>query len=173
MSPRTMAVLLGILLSAMALPLAASPTRAADVNVTLIALNSAWHVGSDSSAATTITVTVGDTLRLRIENHESAPHTFTAPQFGVDDTNLSAMGSVTFWNHTVTSTDVGTWQYYCTIHSTGTYPNRAGMVGVLSFVNPTPPQPAGISPLVIAGLVLIVVAVVAVAVLMRRRKPAP
>src|SRR3989442_1021234 len=148
-------------------PLIAVPAAAADVNVTLIAVNIGWHVGSEGSSVTTITVTVGDTLRLRVENHEtSTTHTFTLPQFAVNQT--LAPGAVIFWNHTAVAADVQSWQFYCIPHSSGQYPTRTGMVGILAFVNPAPrPTPGFEVVLVIAALGIVAVAV---RVLPRRRK---
>lgn len=166
---RSKSALIGLVLLAMlALPAIAPPAQAADTNVTLIARNFAWHVGSETSADTAIRATVGDTLRLRVENRDTVLHTFTAPQFGVD-ISLDA-GEVAFWNYTVTSADVGTWQYYCIPHSTGTYPNRAGMIGTIVFSSAAPP-PAGTDyTLIIAVVVVVLIVIVALAAVAMRRK---
>jgi len=150
--------------------LLATPAEAADVNVTLIAKSIAWHVGADTSASTTITVTVGATLRLRVENHETSAttHTFTLPQFSVNQTlNL---GNVFFWNHTAVAADVGSWQFYCAIpgHTSGTYPALSGMVGTLQFASATPPPTPGFEAvLAIAAAVGVALAVRATS---RRKK---
>ena len=169
------------LLAVAILPTAAPTARAADVSVTLIAKTVSWHVGSESSSQTTIAVTVGDTLRLRVENRDSLFHTFTANQFpaatgqggGGSFLNVTLpAGRIFFWNYTVTASDVGNWQFYCIPHSSGVYPARVGMIGVLAFTSAVSP-PSGISPLLIGIIILIViVAVVAAVALMMRRKKA-
>lgn len=134
----------------LASPWFAEPARAADVDQSLFAQTFAWHVGTAGSGSTQISVAVGDTLHLRIENLDSAAHTFTAPQFPAAsgqggsgnflDITL-APGAVFVWNFTLRSTDAGTWQYYCIPHSSGTYPNRAGMVGTIVVSGGAPPPP--------------------------------
>ena len=143
-------------------PLIATPAAAADVNVTLIAKNLGWHVGSDTSTVTTVSVTVGDTLRLRVENQETTPvtHTFTVPQFSINQT--LNQGAVFFFNHTAVAGDVGNWQFFCIPHSSGTYPNRSGMIGVLAIANPAAPRPTPGFDAILA-----IVAVGAVAVIIR------
>jgi len=141
-------------------PLLATPARAADVSVTLIAKDIAWHVGSDTGTSTTITVNVGDTLRLRVENHETTTttHTFTVPQFAINQT--LNQGDVFFWNHTAVAADVQSWQFFCYPHSSGTYPARIGMVGILRFATPTPPPTPGFEAvLAIAALAGVALAV--------------
>jgi plastocyanin len=162
-------------------PLSAAPASAAEVNQTLIALNIAWHVGSETSSNTQITVNVGDTLHLTIDNQETSagPHTFTAPHFaaapgqigGGSTLNISlAQGADFVWNHTFTSADLGTWQYYCEVlgHSSGTYPDRTGMVGTIRVTQPAPPPTPGFEVLLVVAALGIVA--VAVRVLPRRRK---
>lgn len=157
------------LLAVMTLPAIGPTATAADASVTLIAKNLVWHVGSETSSDTAIRATVGDTLRLRVENKDTVLHTFTAPQFSVD-ASLNP-GAVFFWNHTVASADVGTWQYYCTPHSSGTYPNRAGMIGTIVFSSAAAPPAPQDYTLLIAVVVIVLVAIVALAaVMMRRRK---
>lgn len=171
MSRSGMAFVVLALLAVMALPSIAPPAAAADTPVTLIAKNTVWHIGSETSSDTAIRANVGDTLRLRVENHDTFFHTFTAPQFNVD-ASLDA-GDVFFWNHTVASSDVGTWQYYCTPHSSGTYPNRSGMVGTLVFTNPSGGGGSGAPAdytLLIASVVIVIVVIGAVAAVMMRRK---
>lgn len=171
-----------LILSAFAIgPMLAHPAAAADVSVTLVGFGFGWHVGSETSTQTQISVTVGDRLLLRIENHDTgggADHTFTVPQFpvasiaegqvgGDNFLNLSVpVGAVRFWNHTVTSADVGNWQYYCHPHSVGTYPNRTSMVGVLGFQQPAPPPTPGFE--VVVALSAVVAAFVAVRVLRKK-----
>jgi len=164
------------------LPMAVPSARAEDVFVSLYARNISWNVGSETSGVTTIIVNVGDTLRLRIENRDTELHTFTANQFPAApnqggsgnflDVNLPA-GGVFFWNRTMTASDAGNWQYYCIPHSSGTYPNRAGMIGVISVVTP-PPPPTPINPLLLGSVAIVVVLIVAaVALAVRRRKKKP
>jgi len=168
MSRSKSAVIGLVLLAMLAVPTLAPSARAADTNVTLIARDIAWHVGSETSTDTAIRATVGDTLRLRIENRDTVFHTFTADQFGVD-IPLDP-GEVAFWNHTVTSGDVGTWQYYCIPHSTGTYPNRVGMIGTLVFSSAAP-APAGTDyTLILVVVVVILVVIAALAAVRTRRK---
>lgn len=161
------------------IPHTAPRVQAADVTVTLIAKDSVWHVATETSTEKDIVVNVGDTLRLRVDNHDFFLHTFTAPQFaeepgqGGDGPFLNATlpieGSTFFWNHTVEAAEAGNWQYYCIPHSFGTYPDRVGMVGRLVFVAPG----VGVDPLLVAFVVGIVV-VVAAAVFWKvrtRRRP--
>ncbi len=178
---RTLAVLLCVALLASGLGIFATPSaRAADVSVTLIAKNIAWHVGTETSTQTTITVTAGDTLRLRIENHDTVLHTFTAPQFpaapnqggGGNTLNVTLdADQIFFWNFTLRSTDVGSWQYYCIPHSGGTYPNRSGMIGLIVVQSSTLP-PSDNTALIVGG-VLVLVIIVAAAALMLRKRPKP
>lgn len=158
-----------LLLALLMTPAFATPARAADVSVLLIGGDDVvWHVGSATSAVTRIEVNVGDTLRLRVENQAVVLHTFTAPQFQVDET-LNP-GDVFFWNHTVVAADAGDWQYYCIPHSGGTYPNRVGMVGILAFRSPAPPQqPLGLEIIVIVVVVIAVIGGVAWYALRRRK----
>ncbi len=173
------AVVVVALFAVAPLLMAVPAARAADVSVTLIAKNTSWNVGTETSGVTTISVNVGDTLRLRIENRDSFLHTFTANQFpavtnqgggGVFLNVTMTAGRIFFWNRTMTSADAGNWQFYCIPHSTGTYPNRSGMTGAISVATVSPP-PTSIDPFVIGSVLLVVVIIVAVvAVAMRRRK---
>ena len=166
-----------VLLTALVVgPLFAAPAAAADVNVTLVASGFTWHVGSAGSSNTQIAVNVGDTIHLTIENLvDNAMHTFTAPHFPAAtgqvgpgpnlNVNLSA-GATFVWNYTFVAADAGTWQYYCIPHSSGTYPNRAGMVGTIVVTTPAPPRTPGFEIVLVIGAV----AVVAVAMRVSRRK---
>lgn len=172
-------VIPAVLLTALLVsPLSAPPAAAADVNVSLIAQGFAWHVGSASSSNSQIAVNVGDTIHLTIQNLvDNTPHTFTAPHFPAAtgqvgpgpnlNVNLSA-GATFVWNYTFTASDVGTWQYYCVPHSTGTYPNRTNMVGTIAVTTPAPPRTPGFEVVLVIAAVGIVVA--AVRVLPRRKK---
>lgn len=174
MSRRGAAFALSAML-ALAIVTATAPTaQAADVPATLIAKDSVWHVGTETSAETKIMVNVGDTVRLRVENHDFFLHTFTAPRFeeepgqGGEGPLLNATlfeGTIFFWNHTVAVDEAGSWQYYCIPHSAGAYPDRFGMVGLLVFVSPEPT----IEPVLLA-LAVGVVAVVAIAASWKFRK---
>jgi plastocyanin len=166
---RLFAVLVLIVALSALMP-AAPRVQAADVSVDLHAANITWHVGTETSTSTTITVNQGDTIRLRIVDHDAATpgHTFDAPQFGVSET-LVPMGTI-FVNITTDASDVGTWQFFCTPHSAGTYPSRTGMVGSIVVQSTAPPANntllyAGI------GVVIVVIAVSAMAMRMRRKKP--
>jgi len=170
-----------VVFAAALLPMTVPPARAANVPVSLFARNFAWNVGTESSGVATITANIGDRLQLTIENRDTELHTFTANHFpaapnqGGSGTFLNVSlpaGRIFFVNLTMTAADAGAWQYYCIPHSSGTYPNRAGMVGVISVV--APPPPFVVDPLLLGSLLLVVVIVVAgVAVAMRRRKKAP
>ncbi|OGS51210.1 MAG: hypothetical protein A3K65_00790 [Euryarchaeota archaeon RBG_16_68_12] len=114
----------------LAAPLLSGPAAAADVGVTLIAKNVNWHVGMETAPSKpTVTVAAGDVLRLRVVNNDTMAHTFTLPHFSVNRT--FAAGATIFVNITTTSADKGRWQFYCAIagHTTGSDPNRDGMVG--------------------------------------------
>ncbi len=143
MNRRILAVV-AVIAALLVSPLLARPTDAADVPVTLIAFNVAWHVGTESGAPNpTIAATVGDVLRLRVENHDTFGHTFTLPHFSVNQTlaaGSSLNPTVIFVNLTTTASDVGTWQFYCSVpgHTTGSDPNRAGMVGGIRVAAPGP-----------------------------------
>jgi len=164
-------VVLVLIVALAALIPVAPRVQAADVNVDLHAQNFLWHVGTNTSTSTTITVTQGDTIRLRIVDHDSAvpSHTFAAPQFGVDQT-LPALQTI-FVNITTDASDVGTWQFYCTPHSTGTYPSRAGMVGSIVVQSIAPLAPADNTLLYAGiGIVIVVAVIAALAMRMRRKK---
>jgi len=167
------------LLALAVVPVTAPTAQAADVSATLIAKNSVWHLGTETSAETNIVVNVGDTLRLRVENHDFFLHTFTAPRFEEEpgqggqgpflNASLPFEGTIFFWNHTVAADQAGSWQYYCIPHSAGAYPDRFGMVGLLVFVAPGPT----VDPFLLAfavGLVA-VVAITAFWVFRRRKRP--
>ncbi len=165
--------LAAVLLTALLVsPLFAAPAAAADVNQTLIAQNIAWHVGSASSTSTQISVNVGDTVHLTIQNLDTVLHTFTAPHFPAAtgqlgpgpnlDVNLTA-GATFVWNYTFTASDAGTWQYYCIPHSGGTYPNRQGMVGTVVVSQPAPPRTPGFEVVLVIGAIAVVAVVLRVA----------
>ncbi len=143
MNRRILAVV-AVIAALLVSPLLASPADAADVPVTLIALTTAWHVGTEAGAVKpTIAATAGDVLRLRVENHDTFGHTFTLPHFSVDQTLAAGSPSnptVIFVNVTTSTADVGTWQFYCGVpgHTTGTDPNRDGMVGWVRVNAPAP-----------------------------------
>ena len=150
------------------------PASAKDVPTTLIAFNVNWHVGTHTTPAQpTITVTPGDVLQLRIENHDNFTHTFTFPHFTVNDTLTSGSPSapfVIFVNITTSTADNGKWQFYCSVlgHTTGTDPNRDGMVGWVQVGASNPPPTPGFEVLfVIAALGI---AVVVARVVPRRKK---
>jgi len=160
-----------ILVGLLMVPALSGPAAAADVPVTLIAKNVAWHVGNDSAAAKpTITVAPGDVLRLTIENHDGFNHTFTLPHFSVNDTLVA--GAIIRVNITTTSSDNGTWQFYCSIpgHTTGTYPNLDGMVGWVKVSAPAPPPPTPGFDTVLVVLALVGVAAVARVAVRRKEK---
>ena len=168
---------IAIILAAVALiPNAAPTARAADLNVTLIASGTQWHVGSASAPANpTITVVAGVTLRLTIRNDDSFAHTFTMEdRFFTGDKPLAA-GATIFVNITTSDALIKNWQFYCNIlgHTSGTYPNKSGMVGTITIVSASPPPTqGGVDYVVIGSLAIVVVVIVAgVAVLLRRRKP--
>ena len=143
MNRRVLAVV-ALIAALLASPLLARPAEAADVPVTLIAFTTSWHVGTETAPADpTITVTAGDVLRLRVQNHDAFPHTFTLPHFSVDlplSAGSSSNPTVIFVNITTTASDVGTWQFYCAVpgHASGTDPNRTGMVGRVRVNAPAP-----------------------------------
>ena len=150
-------------------PVFTSPVAAANVDVTLIAENTLFKVGT--TAEPTITVEPGDVIRFRVENRDSFGHTFTFPHFTVDEP-LSA-GATIFVNITADEADRGKWQFYCSIpgHATGPVENRDGMVGYVQVG--APPQPSSIGLEIILIIVgIVVVAVVVAVVVMRRRKGA-
>src|SRR6266511_1730649 len=79
-------------------PLLAGPVSAANVPVTLIASSTSWHVGSASAPPKpTITVSPGDVLQLRIENHDQFAHAFTSPHFSVDRPLTAANSTTSFF----------------------------------------------------------------------------
>ncbi len=183
---RTTVALVSLFVFAGLVAALAPPSQAAPVSVNLYALNVQWHVGSASSTQTTITVHVNDTLQLRIENDDTVMHTFTAPHFpsvtgqGGTGTTLNltlAAGQVRFWNYTVTASDLGSWQFYCSVpgHSTGTYPNRVGMVGAIAVQTSGGGAPAAGSnlTLIIGGVIIVVAIIAVVAAVAMRRKPKP
>jgi hypothetical protein len=168
------AVTVGLLAALLVSPVIAGPASAADVNVTLIAFNTNWHVGSEGAPAQpTITVAPGDVLRLRVENHDAFDHTFTFPHFSVDQPlGLGSPSSPTviFVNITTSTADNGRWQFYCAVpgHTTGSGETRDLMVGWVQVSPPAPPPTPGFEVvLVIAALAVVVVAV---RVLPRRRQ---
>jgi len=128
-----------VLLAALLLVPFATPVFAADVGVHVIAASIEFHVDSVSAQADpTITVTAGDVIRFHVENQDALLHTFTVPHFSVDR-SLPA-GAVIFENITTTSADVGTWQFWCDPHSSGSTPEtHAGMIGFIQVNSPTPP----------------------------------
>ena len=155
--PAMMAVVLLV-----AVPLA-PPAAAVDVHFVVIAFGTNWHLASTSSAPKpTITVDPGDVLRLQVHNHDPMNHTFTFPHFGVDvflAPGSDANPTIVFVNITTTS-QTGKWQFYCKIpsHTTGSDPNRDGMVGWVQVGSPAP-APGFEVLLVITALGMVAVAV--------------
>jgi len=154
-----------------ALPLAvllavpsAAPVTAADVDVNLIAASFEFHVNTPSAASDpTITVTVGDVIRFRVENQDASLHTFTVPHFNVNRT-LASAGSVVFVNITTTSADAGRWQFWCDPHSSGGTPEtHTGMIGFIQVNSATQPRTPGFE-----ASVTILAAVVAFTILALR-----
>jgi hypothetical protein len=150
MAPRQTTVL-ALVLIALAAPLLVPPAGAADVSFRLVAFNFDWHRNNPGTPAEpTFVANAGDRLLFEIENQDAAAHTFTFPHFGVD-VPLPA-GATIFVNVTTATADVGTWQFWCSPHSTGTDPeNHAGMIGwveLQGLADTTPPtivhtEPAG------------------------------
>jgi len=136
------------------------PASAKDVPTTLIAFNVNWHVGTHTTPAQpTITVTPGDVLQLRIENHDNFTHTFTFPHFTSANRNLDPGSPTTpfvvFANITTSTADNGKWQFYCSLpgHAPGTNESRTGMVGWVQVSAASPPPTPGFEVvLVIAAL---------------------
>lgn len=127
-------LVLMLALTALAAPLLAPPAGAADVSFTLVAANFEWHRNNPSTpAAPTLNANAGDRLLFRIENEDLAAHTFTFPHFAVDvpiPARTAATPTITFVNVTTSAADVGTWQFWCAPHSSGTDPEgHTGMVG--------------------------------------------
>lgn len=177
---------IGLVVALLAGSVAVAPAvPGADVSRLLIT-RSGFHFETYPSPEKNLTVTVGDTIRLRIVNQEpgATTHTFTAPHFPMALNQLGSgntlnvsmtQGRTFFWNYTVTSADLGTWQFYCASlgHSTGTYPDRTGMVGKIT-VQAAPAQPADNTLLIVGGIVgLVVVIAIIAAVAMRRRSKPP
>src|SRR5256712_11274872 len=123
---------------------------AADVPVLLVQRNFLFHIDVNNNPNRNIAAALGDTIRLRVQNHDAVTHTFTEPHFPQDTSpgttqnltenflsvNLTA-GSFFLWNHTVTTGDQGMWLFYCKPHSSGTYPLRSGMIGFFYLGTPT------------------------------------
>jgi len=142
------------------------PATAADVPTTLVAYNVNWHVGTHTTPPQpTITVNAGDVLRLRIENHDNFPHTFTFPHFTVNrtlDPGTPTTPFVAFVNITTSTADNGKWQFYCSVpgHAPGTDEARTVMVGWVQVGSPSPrPTPGFEVVLVIAALGAVALAV--------------
>lgn len=140
---------------------------------TIVASGSQFHLGSATGTApASITVNAGDTIRLRIENQDGTFHTFTAPHFGIDeavDNGSAANPTVVYVTITTSSSDAGTWQFWCRVHSSGTDPNaHSGMIGTIVVQSTSPPPKSpGFESLAVIGA--LGVAFVLVAVWRRRR----
>lgn len=149
-------------------------TAAADgVEKTIVAKASQFHLDSEAGPASpTITISQGDELHLRIENHEAVFHTFTFPHFQIDlalDNGSASQPEVIFVNITTTSGDVGKWQFWCRPHSSGSNPeNRQGMVGWVDVRGATPPTP-GFETLAVLAAIVGAGALVATGARVRRR----
>jgi len=161
-----------VLCIAFVAPLLAGSATAADVNQTIVVSNFAFHLGTASGASPpSITVAPGDRLVLRIENQDSSTpdHTFTSDHFPVNVTlpdGTPANPSVIFVNITTSSSDVGTWQFYCIPHSSPGGNTRSGMVGSIVVQSPAPPRTPGFETLAAIGA--LATAFLAVAVWRRR-----
>ncbi len=140
-------VVVALLSFASVSPLLSVPAAGSDVDKTVILSGFEFHVDSPSAPADpTITVDVGDILRLRIENQDSAFHTFTmAHTFsrasGPVDVSLPDAGAVAFVNITTAQADAGKWQFWCTPHASGSGENHQGMIGWIQ-VGPASPPPS-------------------------------
>ncbi|TLZ70251.1 MAG: hypothetical protein E6K10_08315 [Methanobacteriota archaeon] len=149
------ALILGAIL--LAAPWVAVPVSASDVNLVVIAFGVNWHIASTSTPPKpTIIISPGDALRLQVHNHDAMNHTFTFPHFGVDlqlAPGSDAVPTIAYVNITTSTADNGKWQFYCSVpgHTTGTDPNRDGMVGWVQ-VGSTPPTPGLEVPLILAVL---------------------
>jgi len=136
------AVFLGLIAALFLSPHLPSTASAADVSVTLQMQSFQFHIDGQTSPPT-MTATANDTLRLRIENLDSVPHTFTVPHFSIDESLVG--GAIVFVNITTDFGDVGRWQFWCSPHSGGTDPeNHSGMIGwieIQSTSGPPPPPP--------------------------------
>jgi len=140
------AVILTLVMIALAAPLLAPPAKAADVNFTLVASGFNFHRNTPTTPEDpTLVANAGDRLLFRIENEDGVLHTFTFPHFGVSvdlAAGSAANPTVVFVNITTSAADVGTWQFHCIPHSSGTDETRTGMVGWVDLVglaDTTPP----------------------------------
>jgi uncharacterized cupredoxin-like copper-binding protein len=177
-------VVIGLVVALLGVSVALAPSvQAADVSRTLIT-RQGFHFDTYPSTEKNLTVTVGDVIQLRIQSQEpgTTTHTFTAPHFPSAANQLGSgttlnvsmtPGRTFFWNYTVTSQDLGKWQFYCSTpgHSIGTVPNRAGMVGNIT-VQAAPAQPVD-TLLIVGGVAAGVIVVAAVAAVMMRRRAKP
>ena len=149
-------IALVLVLTVLAAPLFVPPAGAADVSFRLVASGFDWHRNNPTTPADpTLVANAGDRLLFEIENQDGVTHTFTFPHFGVDASLPAGSASnptVIFVNVTTAAADVGTWQFWCTPHSSGTDPeNRTGMIGwveLQGLADTTPPtilhtEPAG------------------------------
>ncbi len=149
-------------------PLFVGSVAAKDVTHTLYALNVMWHLDSATAPEKpTITIDPGDTLRLTIINQDAFDHMFTFPYKSIDVP--LGPGATIFVNITTTTSDSGKRQFYCSIpgHTSGTDPNRDGMVGWIQIGAPPPPPP---TPSVELLGVLGTITVAFVVVGLRRRR---
>ena len=87
------------------------------------------------TASFSITITVGQSVTWI--GVDSAPHTVTSGSNGVADGKFSSGAAVVGLSYTHTFTTVGTFPYFCQVHSM--------MVGVITVVASSPSQPASSS----------------------------
>ncbi len=144
MTPLRQAILVPVFAALLVASFVPTPATAADVNVTVVAFDVVFHFGSATGASPpTITVTAGDTIHVRVENHDALFHTFTVPHFGKDvglDNGSASNPTVATVDIPTSSTDVGTWQFWCRPHSSGTEPeNHVGMIGSIVVRSPRTP----------------------------------
>lgn len=173
--PKTATLLLTLGLISMGLVALTIPARAANVSLNLYGAQFAgWGTtsSSESSPGPDLHVNPGDSVTITLHSTDGVAHEFfvdlnnnKVPDAGEPTSSVFT----TETNVTFTAPAAGTYAYYCYFHEGAMHGSLlVGASGTPSSSGT--PSGAGIDPVVLGGVVVIVVALAAVGIVLLRRK---